>query len=165
MSKYRGRSLRLVVDASVARAAGDATASPDATSRAWAATLGAILRICHRVSVCDVLVAEWDRHSGSLFRRWRKAMLSKDKVIHVSSEKLVDEALRAAITSLTDAGSRKAIEKDIHLIELASWGDGWVFTADGKIRAHVAAHDALSRWKKHVRWGEPGAANVPPRGD
>lgn len=165
MSKYRGRSLRLVVDASVARAAGDAMTSLDTTSRLWTATLATILRVCHRVVVCDELEAEWNQHSGSSFRQWRTTMLSKDKVIHVPPDKHVNEGLRSAIAGLTDAGSRKAIEKDLHLIELAAWGDGWVFTADGKIKAHVAAHTALSRWNKRIRWGGPGAANVPPRGE
>lgn len=163
MSKYTGRSLRLVVDASVAKAAGDPMLSADAAALAWAATLSTIQRICHRVVVCDALLAEWNRHSGAAFRRWRKRMLDLDKVIHMQQVDLEDVALRLAVDGLRDEGAKLAIGKDLHLIELAMRSDRWIFSADEKIKRHLAAHSSLASWNQAIRWGASGTENVPPR--
>ena len=79
MAKIASR--RLVIDASVARAAGDTSMHP--TSRSCRDFLLAILEICHRFVMTQSIKEEWDKHQSGFARKWRVSMVARKKLVVV----------------------------------------------------------------------------------
>jgi hypothetical protein len=76
MAKIRSRLL--VVDASIARAAGDVSTHP--TSRRCCDFLLAVREICHQIVMIAPIQHEWDKHQSRFARTWRLSMLAKKKL-------------------------------------------------------------------------------------
>jgi hypothetical protein len=73
-------SRRIVVDASVARSAGE-TSHPDSTlCREF---LLAMLKICHRVVLTPEIEREWRQHASRFSMRWLATMRSRRKAVDV----------------------------------------------------------------------------------
>src|SRR5437867_10648595 len=105
-------SAELVVDASVARAAGE-TEHPVSTACRW--FLEEMRKVCHRIVMTDAISQEWKKHRSNFAYRWLSSMTAKRKVVRVDSEE--NPALRQAICSLQlREKERDAILKDIHLV-------------------------------------------------
>lgn len=88
-------SCRLVVDASVAQAAGGKGARSD-VSKSCRDTLQAILDICHRLVLTKEMRREWNKHQSSFARTWRVSMVARKKFEFVAA-------------SFDDVGSRSTI--------------------------------------------------------
>jgi hypothetical protein len=118
----------LVVDASVARAAGK-TEKP--TSKASRETLTSILKICHRMIETPDIQVEWKKHASPFAILWRSAMLRKGKIKRVQPDTsdLDQELLELPTTKFV------ALKKDMRLIEAACEGDKVIITLDDKIVA------------------------------
>ncbi len=71
------KSLRLVIDASVVKAAGEK--SPDPTSVGSRAILETILEVCHQVVLWHEIGEEWNRNSSKFSARWKARMIGKKK--------------------------------------------------------------------------------------
>lgn len=120
----KGKSYLLVVDASVARAAGETNHPVSSSCRE---ALESILRICHRIIMGYTLSVEWKNHESRFAKRWLVSMYARRKVITIDSTSfpvLVEKAI-----TLTDR-EREALEKDKHLVELAIDGDGVIYSID-----------------------------------
>jgi hypothetical protein len=123
-------SRRIVVDASVARSAGE-TSHPD--SVLCREFLLAILKICHRVVLTPETEREWHRHASRFSMRWLATMRSRRKV--------VDANLTFTLASLLGGspdlvGPRfDAVEKDCLLVDAALACDGLIVSRDDKMRA------------------------------
>lgn len=111
------RSQSLVIDASVARAAG-----PEESIHPTAARcrnfLIAVQAICHRLVFTEAIAEEWNRHQSGFARRWRRAMFARKKIDRLEVPE--DDAFRGQLGEL--AASEKtgnAMLKDAHLIEAA----------------------------------------------
>lgn len=125
----RGR--RLVIDASVARSAGDASV-PDLVSGRCRAALEAAAEH-HRVAFSDHCLAEWRRHRSRFARGWLTRMFSKRKVVLLGD--VADATLRAKVAACAlKASHRQAIEKDLHLVEAALLADRTVVSRDQTVR-------------------------------
>src|SRR3954452_5022187 len=72
------RSRRLVIDASIARAAGDSSTHP--TSRNCRDFLLIVLEICHRAVMTAPILEEWNRHQSRFASTWRKSMMARKKL-------------------------------------------------------------------------------------
>jgi hypothetical protein len=105
----------IVIDASIARAAGESEHPVSSMCRTF---LVEVLRICHHVAASDAILEEWNGHMSRFTRTWLASMYARKKVDWLEVQ--VDNELRAAISGAarTDA-ERKGMLKDIHLIELA----------------------------------------------
>jgi len=68
----------LVIDASVARAAGDVSMNP--TSRNCREFLQTVLQICHRMALTAPIQEEWNRHQSRFARDWRTSMVARKKI-------------------------------------------------------------------------------------
>jgi len=108
-------SKSLVIDASIARAAGR---KDHPVSKACRDLLEAVLKICHRVVITREIGAEWDRHQSYFTVQWRSSMNARKKVVRPDT--LANDVLRTGIStsSLTEEG-REAALKDTHLVEAA----------------------------------------------
>jgi predicted nuclease of predicted toxin-antitoxin system len=145
------RSRRLVIDASVAGAAG-ATEHP--TSKANRDFLEEVRRICHRVVMPPEIFREWRAHSSNFSVGWLAAMERRRKVKRdVVSEVL---SLRASM-SRADFTPRQqsALEKDLPLIETALAADQIVISRDEEARALFTRLAAKCQELRKIVWLRP----------
>jgi hypothetical protein len=134
---------RLVIDASVASAAGLAM-KPD--SRRCREFLQAALQISHRATMTPLLRAEWNRHQSLFAARWLTEMTSKAKVEAIADVR--NEELPAETPDTASA------QKDLHLIEAALATDKIVISLDDRARMELAVHAAAEvMWVHQVDEG------------
>ena len=144
-------SKSLVIDASIARAAGR---KDHPVSKACRDLLEAVLKICHRVVITREIAAEWARHQSYFTVQWRSSMNARKKV--ALPETVQNDLLRIGISnsSLTQR-ERDALLKDVHLIEAALKADFAVVSLDETARTlfREIAHEA--GLLKPVVWVNP----------
>lgn len=127
------RSKRLVIDASIARAAG----GPDATfptSKHCRDFLQDVVTICHRIVMTTEINEEWRRHQSTFARRWLVSMYARKKVYWEDTVQ-PDANLRARISqAATSEAGRAALLKDCCLVEAALATDWTVTSLDDRVR-------------------------------
>ena len=126
-------SKRLVVNASVARAAGgeDATASVSINCTEFLETFRA--ECPHHVVMTPELSEEWDENQSKFAAIWLRSMIARKRWDYV--EPPVNQALRDEIEQT--AASEKEIEdmqKDFRLLEAAQETDQTIISLDEAIR-------------------------------
>jgi hypothetical protein len=126
----------LVVDASVARAAGgeDATDPVPAHARD---VLKAILVICHRICLTPALQEEWKRHQSRFARRWLTQMYAARKVVICEPPPCRDVLADIRSDRSITRSDVAAAEKDMHLIEAAVVMGRTVLSWDNKVAAVI----------------------------
>jgi len=150
------RSILLVVDASVARSAGE-TEHP--VSSCCRSVLVSIRDICHRVIMTEAIQEEWHHHASNFTRRWLVSMYARRKVhrcegMHLSH---LDQACEGL-----SAGEQDGLRKDLCLVEAACAGDGIIVTRDDAIRGiWHKCHDRLVL-AKPVKWINPVTDGIQP---
>ncbi len=128
---------RLVIDASLARSAGETDSLASSRARHF---LNAVLEICHRTIFTPAIRAEWDRHQSNFTRKWRVQMHSRKKidVLPLAQNESLRKGLLKTVRNLTNpeeqASNERAIEKDCHLIEAALAADRIIASSDRKAR-------------------------------
>jgi hypothetical protein len=132
-------SRRLVIDASVASAAGQTLVPTSRRSREF---LQAVLRISHRATMTPLLREEWKRHQSLFARAWLAAMTSRAKVEDIAN--VPNEDLRSQVPGTVSA------QKDLHLIEAALATDKIVISLDDRARAELSVPAAAD-----VMWIHP----------
>lgn len=112
----------LVIDADIARAAGGGKAK-DERSKYCRDFMDAVLETTHhKVVLTKTIQAEWNKHQSTSTLTWRSTMIAQKKVCFI--ENPVDDALRRKVEQCADSkNKRKAMLKDIHLIEAALQAD------------------------------------------
>ena len=154
----------LVIDASVARAAGT---SENPTSGATRRFLDSVLEVCHRMALTTPIREEWRRHQSKFTKRWRLAMYARKKIVVLQES--ADPSLTARIldTGHNDE-DRRAMLKDIPLIVAALQADRIVVSRDDNARVlfQVRELNAIT-WVNPVdepervrEWLEQGAAEI-----
>lgn len=109
----RGRGI--VIDASIARAAGE---SEQAVSSRCRVFLEEVRTVCHHIVISGEGLAEWDRNRSRFARAWWRSMRARKKVDRMEIEPDVD--LRKRVSAA--ARSQRELDgmlKDFHLIEAA----------------------------------------------
>src|ERR1700733_12490318 len=132
-------SRRLVIDASVASAAGQTMAPASRRCREF---LQAVLRISHRAAMTPLLREEWKRHQSLFARAWLAEMTSKGKV--EATPDVQNDQLR------TEAPGTRSAQKDLHLIEAALATDKIVVSLDDTARGELSVPAAAE-----VMWVHP----------
>lgn len=143
------RSKLLVVDASVARSAGE-TEHP--VSSCCREALLSIREICHRLVMTEAIREEWRRHASRFTNKWLVSMYAKKKVRRCEGLQLshVDDAYDA----LSDT-EQDGLRKDLCLIEAACQGDGVVVTRDDAIQGiWLKCHERFAL-PKSIQWINP----------
>ena len=144
------RPRRLVIDADVAKSAGE---SEHLTSRACRKFLEAVLNVGHRVVMTDAIREEWHRHMSPYSRKWQTRMWGRRRVDFIEGER--DEQLRQRIDGAVTRDQKAIVAKDIHLIEAAIATDRLITSRDKRARrAFGDAADAMSELRRVV-WVDP----------
>ena len=172
MKKANANSRVIVVDASVARAAGLEGATHP-TSFHCAQFLQVMMAICHQAAFTEELSREWDKHQSSVARRWRSSMIAKKKLIYLESDGLDhlygsfreqilrdyaqrkqaypnDEFLDAAENNMLNT-----VLKDVHLIDAAIKTDSRVASLEKEIRGHFRDLAPAVPDLKQIVWVNP----------
>jgi len=127
--KSKHKTKCLVIDTSVARAAGSESEHP--ISKYCRDFLNGVLKICHRLVMTKEILDEWKEHRSLFAMRWHSAMVAKKKVVDFIKSNVKDEDLRKEIFSAAASDrDRKEMEKDLHLIEAALATDHIVVSLD-----------------------------------
>ena len=149
----RTPSRRLVIDASVARAAGGEE-SIHPTGTKCRDFLEAVRTICHRVVMTPEIRDEWHEHQSSFARKWRVRMAARRKVCNVEpyrDESLLGRLQRAARSEK----EHEAMLDDWHLVEAAMTTDWSVASLDQKVRQLLGPASAGVAELKRIVWVNP----------
>jgi hypothetical protein len=95
-----------------------------------------VLKVCHRIVLTPALTAEWNAHQSQFARTWRAEMLTLGKVVNI--EEIPNELVRGQVSK------RKAVHKDLHLIEAAMATDNLVVSLDDRARTDFRVKAAAS---------------------
>jgi hypothetical protein len=150
-------SRRLVVDASIARAAGGGEATHP-TSKHCRDVLQAILTICHRLVMTPDISGEWKAHQSRFARQWLVSMTARKKVVY-RADAATHRALHDKIvSSSSDTTAQEIMGKDILLVTAALLTDKIVISLDEAARAQFAAASGRVGELKSIMWVNPRAA-------
>ena len=151
----------LVIDASVARAAGGQNATSP-TSKACRAFLLAVLEICHRMVMTPEIKKEWDKHQSRFAIKWRKTMIAKKKFEYRKQpETGFIEENRSLLWDVFDKlaetdKQRDEMFKDLHLIEAALDTDKRIISLDDNTARKFFARGANEFEElKSIVWVNP----------
>jgi hypothetical protein len=155
MSKKKIQSRCLVIDASIARAAGTLE-SKDLTGIRCRDFLIAVRSVCHRMAWSAAIKVEWDKHHSKYAALWLVTMMNLKKLRPVKDER--QEELRQTIERHSlDANVGAIMLKDAHLVEAALATDSRIAALDETVRGHfrrlAATHEPLRR----INWVNPAA--------
>ncbi|XXT19398.1 hypothetical protein WME94_55160 [Sorangium sp. So ce429] len=148
-------SRRLVIDASVARAAGGEGATFP-LSKHCRDVLKTVLDVCHRAVMPASIRDEWNKHQSVFATRWRVAMVARKKLIldDTPSDALLRGEIEAA--SATEPG-REAMLKDVHLVEAAQMADRTILSLDDTARGLFASTSRRVPALRTIVWVNPGS--------
>lgn len=171
MAKVSSRLL--VVDASLAQAAGDASAHP--TSKHCRDFLLAVERICHKAIFTPSIRKEWDAHASSFSRKWRVRMNGRKKIA-VEEASAMPALINTIDAHDCSAKQRASMTKDVHLIEASFAHAAPIVSLDDNARILFARlvgalpHLAKIEWvnpanpeEAGIAWLEAGAPSTTSR--
>jgi predicted nuclease of predicted toxin-antitoxin system len=148
------RSRRLVVDASVAGAAGTAE---HPISRANRDFLEEVRRICHKVVMTAEIYREWRSHGSYFSLKWLGNMERRKKVIREPA--CADRGLRASISRAhLTARQQGAVGKDLPLVEAALAADRIIVSQDEEARQLFSRLAPDYRPLRAILWLRPDAS-------
>jgi hypothetical protein len=152
-AKKAKKSKRLVIDASVAHAAGPERAEHP-TAKRCRDFLKTVLEVCHRVAMTEAIRDEWNKHQSGFSRKWRTEMMSRRKVVDLETtgQAAVCEKLLATAESGT---AREAMDKDFLLLEAALHADFIVISLDKKVRNLFSAGARRVGEIRDIAWVNP----------
>lgn len=151
---------RLVIDTSIARAAGGELAR-DVDSIRCRAFLTAVIDNKHVIVMTDAIHDEWRKHQSNFARTWLLSMQARRLVRRVvvpaddNLRKKVEQAAAHQKNPDTIQKSRAAMLKDMLLIEAALLADKIVTSRDETVRQYF--HEATSTIAilKQITWANP----------
>ena len=156
MSKVASR--QLVIDADVARAAGE---SPDATgvSKACRDFLQTVMEVCHHAVWTPAVAAEWKRHASRFSLKWRRQMVARRKLDECDPR--VVPGLEQRILSANPPGlNPELIRKDLHLVYAALETAAPVASHDRAVRRRLTVAVSKAPELRDLVWIDPGDANA-----
>ncbi len=148
------QSKRLVIDASIAQAAGT-TEHP--TSKLSRECLSAVLQICHKIVMTPAIFQEWNKHQSLFAKKWLRCMIAKKKMVTgVDLTENEKKQIRENIEEFdTSSNKVKAMLKDVHLLEAALATDCVVVSSDEKVRHLFSDLSQQLVSVKRVAWVNP----------
>jgi hypothetical protein len=147
----RRASRRLVVDTSIASAAGE---SPSLEAAVLREVLKCILSKNHRVVMTSPIFAEWHKHASAHALKWLVKMQDLGNVETIDLGK--DSSLRERIREKRlNSGVVQAMLKDLHLIEAAFATDRIVISLDEKARRYFAQASSIIDELGEILWANP----------
>lgn len=142
---------KIVVDASIARAAGDVNQHP--TSAKCRETLLALND--SSAVFCPNLKNEWTKHESAFARAWKVKMIQEGRALFFEDDTVLPSFREFIENSDGDEFAKKAMDKDAHLLSSAILHDKVVLALDERVRKLFSRHCILFRGVKKVLWSNP----------
>lgn len=153
----RNTSRRLVIDASVAQASGEAGDTAQRCRR----FLEEVRSICHRIVLTPEVEEEWKRHQTRYARRWLRSMVARKKLVSVGGQ--VDATLQQGVAETARTHrEEEALRKDLHLIEAALATDQTVVSLDEEARGLFAEAAKSVGQLRNIVWVNPDRLDEEP---
>ncbi|MGB8346448.1 MAG: hypothetical protein WCD86_16300 [Ktedonobacteraceae bacterium] len=148
-------SRRIVVDASVAKSAGNGT---HPTSRMCREFLLDMMNICHKIVISQEILTEWKNHASFFSVSWLAAMRGKRKVLMVHPEAGGSYVISVHEASKFTPKEIVAMEKDLLLILAALETDRLIASCDSTARDLFARASSQIYDIKNIIWVNPNDA-------
>lgn len=142
---------KLVVDASIARAAGDVSLHP--VSASCRETLRAVESLYS--IFCPILNREWKKHESAYSRSWRVKMVQQGRVIFISEDTKIQSFLDHIEQSTAGISAKRAMEKDAHLVSASMLGDKIILALDETVRKLFIEHCFAYKGMGGIIWSNP----------
>jgi hypothetical protein len=153
MSKKRSKTCCLVIDASIAQAAGTLESSHPTSTRCIDFLI-AVRGICHRMAWSEAIQTEWQKHQSPFAAQWLVTMMNLKKLRPVRDESL--EELRTAIEGHSrDKSVVRIMLKDAHLFEAALATELRIASEDENARGHFSRLAATFTALRAILWVNP----------
>lgn len=153
MSDKRITSVCLVIDTSIAQAAGGFR-SEHPIGTMCREVLSRVLGICHRMAFGERMKEEWNRHQSLFARTWLVKMMSMNKLVPVDDEPLADH-LETIQRYADDPGLVAVMTKDAHLLAAALRTGKRILSLDDKIRNHCGGKLRVHDHVMALAWVNP----------
>jgi len=148
---------RLVIDASVARSAGSEH-SVFPVSRYCRDVLRTVLQYRHVLVMSSDIKSEWDKHESGFAKTWRVEMQNR-KLVYMITNEVISE-LRNAIASLqVRENERRAMLKDVRLLEAALATDRRIISLDDSVRRLFSLSCSSLQDCSDIVWVNPVKTN------
>jgi hypothetical protein len=146
------RSRVLVIDASIARAAGDVSMHP--TSRSCREFLQAVRQHGHRMAMTEPIQEEWNKHQSRFARGWRTSMVARKRIefVEVAPHLTLEKRVARVVA---DEFLAVIIDKDRRLIEAALVTEKRVTSLDDHVRKHLQDHLPRLPEVRSICWVNP----------
>ena len=144
----------LVIDADIARATGGGNTQrePSKTCRVFMDTM--LNHTQHKVVLSRAIQEEWNKHQSISTLTWRSTMIAQKRVCYIKAP--ADDGLRLKVEQCAATeNKRKAMLKDIHLIEAAFQADRIVLSMDEIVRHCFQEITDRIRALKRIAWVNP----------
>lgn len=105
------------------------------------------------VIMTPALQSEWKKHASRYMTNWLASMEQRRRVRRVSDRPLRD--LRNAVSTINDAGVRAAIDKDLHISEVALLEASPVASLDERQRRYLGELAASYELLGKLQWFNP----------
>ncbi len=151
----------LVIDADIARAAGGDKTKDDRAKNCRDFMNAVLETTHHKVVLTETIRAEWNKHQSTSTLTWRRTMIAQKRVCFIKNP--VDDGLRLKVEQCSATeNKRKAMLKDIHLIEAAFQADRIVLSMDEIVR--LCFHEITSniRRLRFITWVNPSKSEETP---
>jgi hypothetical protein len=134
-------SKRLVIDASIGRAAGTEITTSE-QGRICRTFLEDVLKICHKAVMTKEILAEWQKHESVSANIWRVSMFRKGKLIFerdlASVPEIVDDIRSAIENDVSEKSIQDILLKDLRLVSAALLTDHRIISLDNQARKHYS---------------------------
>ena len=145
---------RLVVNASVARAAGGkgATTSVSVNCTEFLETFRD--ECPHHIVMTDELSQEWDKHQSNFAATWLRSMIARKRFTYVRppQNRALYDKIEATATRERDL---EALQKDFHLLQAALATDQTVISLDETIRQFFKQAARRVSEIRNITWVNP----------
>lgn len=148
------RSTQLVIDASVARAAGDELATYP-TSVHCRNFLETVYHTRKRIVMTRAIAEEWKTHASRFTRAWEVNMRRFNRIIDKQIGKNTDLRHQIDYAQVQHEQHRAAMHKDCHLLEAALETDKRIASLDEEVRTFYHALARQVAYLQAVVWVNP----------
>lgn len=155
MSLKKTPSQCFVIDASIAKAAGDFGSQHPIGSQCRD-FLQKIRGVCHRMAWNNAIEAEWDRQQSNFTKTWFVSMFNLGKIRKVADAPRADFR-EAVVIHSPNEGATKAMLKDAHLIEAALETDRRIASLDDTARGHFSRMSQAYEELCAIHWTNPAS--------
>jgi hypothetical protein len=141
----------IVIDASVARSAGETTHPVSKSCRGF---LEEFRLSNNKLVMSKTIFSEWKKHQSRFSLTWRASIVASKRMV------LVDDAENVKIRTdverfVLNDKAKTAVLKDIHLVEAAIQADEIVISCDNKMRELLCTLSGQSTEIKDIVWVNP----------